>query len=89
MKLFEQIFRTRAESQRIVAARPLYRLQYPVRVKWSAKDFPQHASGISMRLAAGYAPGLGRAEPIVSRVTNVGTDDPAPSMVSNLEAFSC
>ena len=35
------------------------------------------------RRTAGYAPGLGRAEPIVSRVTNVGRDDPAPSMVSN------
>ena len=35
-----QIFRTRAESQRIVAARPLCRLQYPVRAKSSAKDLP-------------------------------------------------
>ena len=33
--------RTRAESQRIVAARPLCRLQYPVRAKSSAKDLPQ------------------------------------------------
>ena len=36
-----QICRTRAESQRIVAARPLCRLQYPVRAKSSAKDLPQ------------------------------------------------
>jgi hypothetical protein len=35
-----QIFRTRAESQQIVAARPLYCLQYPVRTKSSAKDLP-------------------------------------------------
>ena len=33
--------RTRAESQRIVAARPLCRLQYPVRSKSSTKDLPQ------------------------------------------------
>lgn len=33
--------RTRAESQRIVAARPLCRLQYPVLAKSSAMDLPQ------------------------------------------------
>ena len=38
--------------------------------------------------AIGYAPGLGRAEPIVSRVTVIGKSDPAPSMASSLEAFS-
>ena len=37
----KQILRTRAESQRIVAARPLYRLQYPVRAKSSTKDLPR------------------------------------------------
>ena len=36
----QQIFRTRAESQRIVAARPLCRLQYSVRAKSSTKDLP-------------------------------------------------
>lgn len=36
-----QILRTRAESQRIVVARPLCRLQYPVRTKSSAEDLPQ------------------------------------------------
>ena len=39
-KANQQIFRTKAESQRIVAARPLCRLQYPVRAKSSAKDLP-------------------------------------------------
>lgn len=42
-----QIFRTRAESQRIVAARPLCRLQYPVRAKSSAKDLPQRRLELS------------------------------------------
>ena len=36
----------------------------------------------------GYAPGPGRTQPIGSRVTVIGTDDPAPSMASDLEAFS-
>ena len=36
-----QIFRTRAESQRIVAARLLCRLQYPVQSKSYAEDLPQ------------------------------------------------
>ena len=40
-KILLQIFRTRAESQRIVAARPLCRLQYSVRAKSSTKDLPQ------------------------------------------------
>ena len=33
--------RTRAESQQIVATRPLYCLQYPVLSQSSAKDLPQ------------------------------------------------
>ncbi len=36
----------------------------------------------------GYAPGLGRTQPIDSRVTVIGTSDPAPSTASDLEAFS-
>ena len=39
--LNKQIFRSRAESQRIVAARPLCRLQYSDRAKSSTKDLPQ------------------------------------------------
>jgi hypothetical protein len=37
----KQIERTRAESQQIVATRPLYCLQYSVLSKSSAKDLPQ------------------------------------------------
>ena len=37
----KQIGRTRAESQQIVATRPLYCLQYSVLSKSSAKDLPQ------------------------------------------------
>ena len=36
----------------------------------------------------GYAPGPELLQPIGSRVTVIGTDDPAPSMASDLEAFS-
>ena len=36
-----QILATRDESQWIVAARPLYHLQYPVATKSSAEDLPQ------------------------------------------------
>ncbi len=36
-----QIVRTTAESQKIVAARPLYFLQHRVRAKSSARDLPQ------------------------------------------------
>jgi len=36
-----KIGETAAESQRIVAARPLYRLQYRVSAKSSARDLPQ------------------------------------------------
>jgi hypothetical protein len=36
-----QIVATRAESQWIVAARPLYHLQYPVASKSSTEDLPQ------------------------------------------------
>lgn len=35
-----QILATRDESQWIVAARPLYHLQYPVATKSSAEDLP-------------------------------------------------
>ena len=45
-----QILRIRAESQQIVAARPLYCLQYPIRIKSSAKDLPQRTSAISMKV---------------------------------------
>ena len=39
--------------------------------------------------ATGYAPGLARSQPIVSRVKFSGMRDPAPSMSSILEAFRC
>ena len=39
--------------------------------------------------ATGYAPGLGRTEPIVSRVKDIGMRVHAPSMSSILEAFRC
>jgi hypothetical protein len=73
--------RIRAESQQIVAARPLYCLQYPIRNKSSAKDLPQRTNGIAKRYATG-------PKPILSRVTISGTDGIAPSMASDLEAFS-
>ena len=38
--------------------------------------------------STGYALGLGGPQPILSRVTVIGTDDLAPSMASDLEAFS-
>jgi hypothetical protein len=44
---------TRAESQRIVATRPLYRLQYPVVSQSSAEDLPQRACEIVMNGTAG------------------------------------
>ena len=78
----KQIFRTRAESQRIVAARPLCRLQYPVRAKSSAKDFPLTSEIVMLGASAnhvgvlketnGYAPALGKTQCILSRVTSMG-----------------
>ncbi len=50
----KQILRTRAESQRIVTARSLCRLQYPVRAKSSTKDLPQRRMELSC-----LAPGPG------------------------------
>ncbi len=44
-----QIIRTTAESQRIVAARPLCRLQYRVRPKSSARDLPRWPAGIGVQ----------------------------------------
>ena len=95
-----QIFRTTAEPHAIVAARPLNALQHRVRTKSSARDLPRRASGIALRGpptkcvtwaegATGYAPGLARSQPIVSRVKFSGMRDPAPSMSSILEAFRC
>ena len=40
--------RTRAESQQIVATRPLYCLQYPVLSQSSAEDLPRRAFEIVM-----------------------------------------
>ncbi len=57
---FEQILRTRAESQRIVTARSLCRLQYPVRAKSSAKDLPQRRMELScLAPKPGVWPNLG------------------------------
>lgn len=74
----ENLWSISAESQRIVATRPLCRLQHRVPSKSSARDLPQWAVGIVMSGAdpAGYASGRGRAAPIVSRVTLIGNVTP-------------
>ncbi len=41
------------------------------------------------RRGVGYVPEPARGRPIGNRVTDTGTNDPAPSMASTLEAFRC
>src|SRR3569833_237901 len=91
-----QIGRTLAESQRIVAARPLCRLQYPVLAKSSAKDLPQgrlilSCLGLSRLVAFSREP---TSMLLHWDKPNVFLDgghpresDPAPSTASDLEAF--
>ena len=56
--------------------------------EWNCRAWPRLGHVIRAEESIGYAPGLGRTQPIGSRVTIIGTDDPAPSMASDLEAFS-
>ena len=56
--------------------------------EWNCRAWPRPGRVTRAEGSIGYAPGLGRTQPIVSRVTVIGTDDPAPSMASDLEAFS-
>ena len=56
--------------------------------EWNCHAWPRPRRVTWAEGSIGYAPGLGRTGPIGSRVTVIGTDDPAPSMASDLEAFS-
>ena len=56
--------------------------------EWNCRAWPRPGRVTLAEGTIGYAPGLARGQPIVSRVTVIGTDDPAPSMASDLEAFS-
>lgn len=56
--------------------------------EWNCRAWPQPGCVNLAEGSIGYAPGLGRTQPMLSRVTFIGTDDPAPSMASDLEAFS-
>ena len=56
--------------------------------EWNCRAWPRLERVTRVEGSIGYAPGLGRTQPIGSRVTVIGTDDPAPSMASDLEAFS-
>jgi hypothetical protein len=54
----------------------------------NCRAWPRPGSLFRAEGSIGYAPGLGGPQPIGSRVTIIGTEDPAPSMASDLEAFS-
>ena len=56
--------------------------------EWNCRAWPRPGGVRRAEGSIGYAPGLGRAQPIRSRVTIIGTSDPAPSTASDLEAFS-
>ncbi len=56
--------------------------------EWNCHAWPRPERVTRVEGSIGYALGLGRTQPIGSRVTVIGTDDPAPSMASDLEAFS-
>ena len=56
--------------------------------EWNCRAWPQPGRVALEEESIGYAPGQGRTLPMLSRVTIIGTDDPAPSMASDLEAFS-
>ena len=57
-------------------------------IEWNCRAWLRCWHVTSAGGSIGYAPGLGRTQPILSRVTIIGTDDLAPSMASDLEAFS-
>lgn len=57
-------------------------------IEWNCHAWPQLRRVTWAEGSIGYAPGLGKTQPILSRVTVIGTDDLAPSMASDLEAFS-
>lgn len=56
--------------------------------EWNCHAWPRLGRVTQAEGSIGYAPGLELLQPIGSRVTVIGTDDPAPSMASDLEAFS-
>ena len=56
--------------------------------EWNCRAWPRLGGVRRAEGSIGYAPGLGQAQPIGSRVTFIGTNDPAPSTASDLEAFS-
>ncbi len=56
--------------------------------EWNCRAWPRPRRVTWAEGSIGYAPGLEKIQPIGSRVTVIGTDDPAPSMASDLEAFS-
>jgi hypothetical protein len=56
--------------------------------EWNCRAWPRPRGVRAAEGSIGYAPGLGKTQPIRSRVTVIGTKDPAPSMASDLEAFS-
>ena len=56
--------------------------------EWNCRAWPRRGGVRRDEGSIGYAPGPGRTRPIRSRVTIIGTSDPAPSMASDLEAFS-
>ena len=56
--------------------------------EWNCRAWPRPERVTRAEGSIGYAPGPGKTQPIGSRVTFIGTDDPAPSMASDLEAFS-
>jgi hypothetical protein len=57
-------------------------------IEWNCHTWPRPGRVTRAEGSIGYAPGLGGPQPILSRVTVIGTDDLAPSMASDLEAFS-
>ncbi len=56
--------------------------------EWNCRAWPRLGRVTQAEESIGYAPGPELLRPIGSRVTVIGTDDPAPSMASDLEAFS-
>ena len=57
-------------------------------IEWNCRAWLRRRHVTGAEGSIGYAPGLGRTQPILSRVTIIGTDDLAPSTASDLEAFS-
>ena len=57
-------------------------------IEWNCRAWLRSGHVTRAEGSIGYAPGLGRTQPILRRVTIIGTEDLAPSMASDLEAFS-